>query len=245
MFGARPSAVATLVDRATRYAMVVALPDGNKADAVAAVLIEHMGRLPTHLRRSLTWDRGSEMARHAVINHRAVDAGVLLRPAPPLAARHAREHEPAAAPIPAQERRPVHVHPGRARRHRRENLTTARVEYWTGPPQPRRSAQSSRNRCSWRPRSRCGSWLRSWLHRRRRTSELDSPAYNAGAPTRSPSTLAARSHRMRPHPKTSDHLRMPAALARGLRPRLEDSRSPACTSPGPPGCGRCTGVTGT
>ena len=67
VFGARPSAVATLVDRATRYAMVVALPDGNKADAVARALIDHMGRLPTHLRRSLTWDRGSEMAHHAVI----------------------------------------------------------------------------------------------------------------------------------------------------------------------------------
>ena len=67
VFGARPSAVATLVDRATRYAMVVALPDGNKADAVARALIDHMGCLPTHLRRSLTWDRGSEMAHHEVI----------------------------------------------------------------------------------------------------------------------------------------------------------------------------------
>ena len=67
VFGARPSAVATLVDRATRYAMVVALPDGHKADAVARALIDHMGRLPTHLRRSLTWDRGSEMAHHEVI----------------------------------------------------------------------------------------------------------------------------------------------------------------------------------
>ncbi len=67
VFGARPSAVATLVDRATRFAMVVALPDGNKADAVARALIDHMGRLPAHLRRSLTWDRGSEMAQHSVI----------------------------------------------------------------------------------------------------------------------------------------------------------------------------------
>ena len=67
VFGARPSAVATLVDRASRYAMVVALPDGNKADAVAAALIDHMGRLPAHLRRSLTWDRGSEMAQHSAI----------------------------------------------------------------------------------------------------------------------------------------------------------------------------------
>jgi IS30 family transposase len=67
VFGARPSAVATLVDRATRYAMVVALPDGNKADAVARALIDHLGRLPTQVRRSLTWDRGSEMAQHSAI----------------------------------------------------------------------------------------------------------------------------------------------------------------------------------
>jgi len=52
------------VDRATRY---VALPDGYQADAVAAALIDHMGRLPAHLRRSLTWDRGSEMAQHGAI----------------------------------------------------------------------------------------------------------------------------------------------------------------------------------
>jgi IS30 family transposase len=67
VYGMRPSAVATLVDRATRYAIVVALPDGHKADAVARALIEQMGRLPAHLRRSLTWDRGLEMAHHARI----------------------------------------------------------------------------------------------------------------------------------------------------------------------------------
>jgi len=67
VFGARPSAVATLVDRATRYTMVVALPDGYKADTVAAALVEHVATLPTHLRRSLTWDRGREMASHATI----------------------------------------------------------------------------------------------------------------------------------------------------------------------------------
>ncbi len=67
VFGARPSAVATLVDRATRYTMVVALPDGYKADTVAAAVIKQMGTLPTHVRRSLTWDRGREMASHATI----------------------------------------------------------------------------------------------------------------------------------------------------------------------------------
>jgi IS30 family transposase len=67
VFGTRASAVATLVDRATRYAMVVALPGGRKADAVARALIEQLGRLPVHLRRSLTWDRGLEMAHHGAI----------------------------------------------------------------------------------------------------------------------------------------------------------------------------------
>src|SRR5258708_7453170 len=67
VFGMRTSAVATLVDRATRYAMVVALPDGRKADAVARALIEQMGGVPVHLRRSLTWDRGLEITHHAAI----------------------------------------------------------------------------------------------------------------------------------------------------------------------------------
>jgi IS30 family transposase len=67
VYGTRPSAVATLVDRATRYAIVVALPDGHKAEAVARALIDQMSRLPAHLRRTLTWDRGLEMAHHGAI----------------------------------------------------------------------------------------------------------------------------------------------------------------------------------
>ena len=47
--------------------MVVARPDGYQADAVARMLIERMGQLPTHPRRSLTGDRGREMADHGVI----------------------------------------------------------------------------------------------------------------------------------------------------------------------------------
>ena len=64
MFGTRPSAVATLVDRHTRYTHVVALPDGYRAPAVADALINYMAQLPPQLRRSLTWDRGREMAQH-------------------------------------------------------------------------------------------------------------------------------------------------------------------------------------
>ncbi|MFA3900326.1 IS30 family transposase, partial [Rhodococcus qingshengii] len=64
VFGTRPSAVATLVDRQSRVTHVVALPDGYRAETVADALIAYLGRLPAHLRRSLTWDRGQEMAAH-------------------------------------------------------------------------------------------------------------------------------------------------------------------------------------
>ena len=61
------SAIATLVERATRYVMLVHLPGAHDAPAVAAALTETIQMLPAHLRRSLTWDRGTEMARHADI----------------------------------------------------------------------------------------------------------------------------------------------------------------------------------
>jgi IS30 family transposase len=59
------SAIVTLVERATRYVMLGALPEGRDSSAVIAVLSELAGRLPEHLRRSLAWDQGTEMAEHA------------------------------------------------------------------------------------------------------------------------------------------------------------------------------------
>jgi IS30 family transposase len=56
------SAIGTLVERATRFTILLHLPDEHTAEAVAAAMIEAMGELPDHLRRSITWDRGSEMA---------------------------------------------------------------------------------------------------------------------------------------------------------------------------------------
>ena len=58
------SAVATLVERSTRYLILVALPGGRVSHDVATRLATAMRRLPTQLRRSLTWDQGSEMAAH-------------------------------------------------------------------------------------------------------------------------------------------------------------------------------------
>jgi IS30 family transposase len=61
------SAIGTLVERATRFCVLLRLPDGRAPEQVAAAMIEQMGRLPRHLRRSVTWDQGVEMGRHAQI----------------------------------------------------------------------------------------------------------------------------------------------------------------------------------
>ncbi|BDX32662.1 hypothetical protein TUM20985_32090 [Mycobacterium antarcticum] len=58
------TAIATLVERATRYTLLVHLPDGHDAEAVRDGLIATISTLPAHLRGSLTWDQGAEMARH-------------------------------------------------------------------------------------------------------------------------------------------------------------------------------------
>jgi IS30 family transposase len=61
------SAIGTLVERSTRFVLLLHLPDGHGADAVAAQMTQVMTTLPAQLRRSLTWDQGSEMASHAQI----------------------------------------------------------------------------------------------------------------------------------------------------------------------------------
>lgn len=58
------SAIGTLVERTTRYVMLLHLPNGHSADAVRDAMIPTIQTLPEHLRRSLTWDQGTELARH-------------------------------------------------------------------------------------------------------------------------------------------------------------------------------------
>ena len=61
------SAIGTLVERSTRFLILLHLPDGHGAEAVRDAIIDAIQKLPDHLRRSLAWDRGSEMARHPEI----------------------------------------------------------------------------------------------------------------------------------------------------------------------------------
>ena len=58
------SAIATLVERQTRYTMLVHLPQGHGAMAVRDGLEAAIKTLPEHLRKSLTWDQGTELAQH-------------------------------------------------------------------------------------------------------------------------------------------------------------------------------------
>ena len=65
IFGARHSAMATLVERPSRFVILVRLPQGRTAEAAASALASAVVTLPDRLRRSLTWDQGKEMAEHA------------------------------------------------------------------------------------------------------------------------------------------------------------------------------------
>ena len=65
LMGKRMHAMATLVERKTRFVMLIALPNGHAADTVADALAAKITELPKQLRRSLTWDQGKEMAAHA------------------------------------------------------------------------------------------------------------------------------------------------------------------------------------
>ena len=63
--GAANTHVVTLVERKSRFCVLVKVPGKDTATVVAA-LIQHVGQLPAELRRSLTWDRGLEMAQHKI-----------------------------------------------------------------------------------------------------------------------------------------------------------------------------------
>ncbi len=62
------SQIATLVERTTRFVMLVRIPYDRTAERVALRLQTEVARLPEFLRRSLTWDQGAEMAQHAAFS---------------------------------------------------------------------------------------------------------------------------------------------------------------------------------
>jgi len=75
LFGRGMSPIATLVERSTRYLMLVGLPDGHRAELVADALAGAITTLPRQLTRSLTWDQGHEMAEHTRFT---IDTGIAV-----------------------------------------------------------------------------------------------------------------------------------------------------------------------
>jgi IS30 family transposase len=123
------SAIGTLVERMTGFVLLLHLPESHGALAVQQAMIEKMSRLPEILRRTLTWDQGSEMTNHAQIaaathleiyfcDPQAPCQRSVETQQGPLAARQQREHQRPAAPVPAPSPRLPHPHPSRLRCHR-------------------------------------------------------------------------------------------------------------------------------
>jgi IS30 family transposase len=77
------SAIGTLVERSTRYTMLVHLPNGHDCESVRDGLIATIATLPAHLRGSLTWDQGAEMAQHKQFSTAADMAVYFCDPASP------------------------------------------------------------------------------------------------------------------------------------------------------------------
>jgi IS30 family transposase len=92
ILGFDSSAIGTLVERTTRFTMLLHLPRqeghgdtprtnhgpalaGHGAEAVRDAILASIGHLPEHLRRSLTWDQGAEMSQHAQLR---IDTGIAI-----------------------------------------------------------------------------------------------------------------------------------------------------------------------
>jgi transposase, IS30 family len=72
---ASKSAVGTLVERSTRFVLLLHLPDGKDARAVDEAMRTAIATLPGELFRSITWDQGKEMSRHAAFT---IDTGIAV-----------------------------------------------------------------------------------------------------------------------------------------------------------------------
>ena len=75
IFGKKMTSIGTLVERHSRYVILLKLPHGHGAPAVRAAMTKRILTLPAQLRRSITWDQGKEMAEHTQFT---IDTGVQI-----------------------------------------------------------------------------------------------------------------------------------------------------------------------
>ena len=75
IFGKKMTSIGTLVERHSRYVILLKLPNGHGAPAVRQAMTKRILTLPAQLRRSITWDQGKEMAEHVQFT---IDTGVQI-----------------------------------------------------------------------------------------------------------------------------------------------------------------------
>jgi transposase, IS30 family len=75
IFGKKMTSIGTLVERHSRYVILLKLPNGHGAPAVRTAMTKRILTLPAQLRRSITWDQGKEMAEHTQFT---IDTGVQI-----------------------------------------------------------------------------------------------------------------------------------------------------------------------
>ena len=159
IIGTDRSAIGTLVERTTRFTMLLHLPRmegcgveprvkngpalaGYGAEPMRDAIAATIATLPDQLRRSLTWDRGKELAQHAQLTIDTGVAGLLRRPAQPMAARHEREHQRPAAPVLPQGHRPVPLEHATTSKPSPPRSTAGPARHSAGRPQPKHSTNS-------------------------------------------------------------------------------------------------------
>ena len=128
MFGRGMSPVATLVERSTRFLMLVALPDGRRAELDADASAVKISTLPAALTRTLTWDQGSEMAAHARFTNETGIEVYCCDPKSPWQCGSNENTNGPAAPIPAPQREHARLRPERLRPDRRPAQHTASTD---------------------------------------------------------------------------------------------------------------------
>src|SRR5450631_2402569 len=105
----------TLRERKTQYGIVINLPHDHTAATVNQAVVGAMAALPLHLKKTLTWDQGTEMARHLELSAATgIDIYFAERSSP---WQRQRELQRTASPVLPQGHRPVHPLP-RPRRPR-------------------------------------------------------------------------------------------------------------------------------
>jgi hypothetical protein len=209
------SAIGTLVERSTRFVLLLHLPDGYGPDRVAAAMTQAMGGLPDAIRRSLTWDQGKEMTGHAQIAVAADLDIYFCDPHSPWQRGTNEKHQRAAAAVLSQGNRPVGARQGRTGRGRRAAERPAAQDpgladpgAGTGRGPGRRGGLNGQRWPAFGRRS-SPDGCRAWYEAAPPASRLLRTACGGLRPALTPETSAApggRNPRARPRPAPDAHV---------------------------------------